>query len=95
MGDFTHGRPIGSTIVVAFDSSTQSTAIPANVFDMRLLADQACYVIWGVNPTALNTGVHMPLAAGVPEYFKVVPGEKVAAIKVTTAGNLSITPMSG
>lgn len=93
MGDFTHGRPVGSTIVVAFNASVQSTAIPANIFDMRLLCDEDCYVLWGVNPTALAT--HMPLKAGIPEYFKVAPAEKIAALKVTTAGNLFITPMSG
>jgi hypothetical protein len=32
--------------------------------------------------------------AGDPEYFAVTPGQKVAAVRVTTSGTLSVTEVS-
>jgi hypothetical protein len=44
------------------------------------------------DPTALTTDAK--LAPGVPEYFVVTPGQKVAAIRTSTSGSLYVTEVS-
>lgn len=75
--------------VRSFDgTSKQSNAFAATTTRIRLVASQHCYIAFGANPTADNTGIM--LIANVPEFFGVLPGEKVAALQVSSGGNLSI-----
>lgn len=93
MGTFTHYRPMnGLTQTIAFDGSTQSTALNSSTTTVRFLADKNCHVAFGVNPTATTSD--MPILAGVIEYFTVFKGDKIAAIKSTESGNLIITEMT-
>jgi hypothetical protein len=45
----------------------------------------------GNSPTA--TAADMYMAANVPEYFTVSPGQKASAIQVSSGGDLHVTEM--
>jgi hypothetical protein len=64
---------------VTFTTSTQSAAFSRNTTMVRLHADTACFIKFGLNPTA-TTATDARMAAGQTEYFKVLPGYKVAAV---------------
>lgn len=60
-------------------SSTQSAAFSATTRLIRLECDATASVeIGGTNPTATATSARF--SAGVPEYFMVSPGDKLAVI---------------
>ena len=60
-------------------SSAQSNAFNAQTQLVELVCDTTCSVqIGGTNPTATTTSHRM--AAGVPEFWIVQPGDKVAVI---------------
>ncbi len=63
-------------------SSAQSNAFSSSTQLIRVECDSICSVqIGGTNPTATATSMRM--AAGVPEYFIVQPGQKIAVISNT------------
>lgn len=73
-------------------SSTQSTALSASTcFMVRLLATQDCYVAFGTNPTATTSSTR--IIANQPEYFAAKAGDKVAVLRVSADGSLSVTEM--
>jgi hypothetical protein len=75
----TLGPEPGSNQVVNYaGGTTQSTAFKTNTTLVRLHTDSVCSVRFGLNPTATTSDAR--LAAGQTEYFKVLPGNKVAAI---------------
>lgn len=60
-------------------SSAQSAAFTSSTTLIRIESDATCSVEIGTpNPTA--TATSMRVAAGVPEYFVVNPGDKIAVI---------------
>lgn len=61
---------------VAFGN--QSTAFAEDTRFLLLVADEACRVKVGANPTATSTDTLLP--ANVPFYFGVNRGEKISAI---------------
>lgn len=63
---------------------------PNNTSHVRLVATSDCYVVFGANPVAA-AATGMLLVAMTPEYFWVVPGEKLAVIQLAAAGTLNIT----
>lgn len=79
----------GATVVVAYDGSVQSAVIAAEM--VRLVATTDCHVAVGTNPTATTSSMLLP--AGVPEYFALLPDQRIAAIKASgaAAGSLYIT----
>ena len=80
----------GTCQKISFDSSTACTnPLKDTTKIVRLISDQNCYVAFGSSPTATSSSMY--LAAGIPEYFGVTPGDKIAALKVSTAGILYIT----
>jgi len=88
-----HKLPVtkwGTMQAVSFDGSVQATnAVGAGTTVVRLCATQDCYVLFGANPTAAaSTSALLP--AGSVEYVEIVGGQKIAAIKVATAGILNI-----
>lgn len=85
-------KPRQNTDVVAYDASTQSVAFNAQTTVVRVVATTNCHIRFGANPTATTSNVYLP--AGVVEYFRVTPGDKVAAIKNATAGSLYVTEMT-
>ena len=68
----------GTTQVVTFTTSTQSTAMAVNTRFVRVHSDEACHIAVGSNPTATTSSLR--LAAESVEYFGIAPGQKIAAI---------------
>jgi hypothetical protein len=67
---------------------------PNNTAHIRLAATSDCWVSFGTNPTAAIAGIaSILLPAGVPEYFWVYPGEKVAVTQNSAAGSLNVAEM--
>jgi hypothetical protein len=64
--------------VTSSGTSAQSAAFADNIYYVRVVADAACHIEFGSNPTATTSKVYVP--ADDIEYFKVSPGEKVAVI---------------
>lgn len=72
-------------------ASAQSSAI-ATAGDYELSSDTDCYVLVGTNPTAA-AGTSLFIAAGRPRTIALKAGEKVAAIRRTADGTLTILRM--
>ena len=87
-----HFRPVpgtGQTLAIGA-ASVPSTAIPANVFYVRLSATGNCHVQVGTAPTAVSTDA-LVKATDPPAVVRVQPGEKIAVIQDGTAtGNLDL-----
>ena len=79
------GEPVQEITITLGGASVQSAAIdgPAGRKRLvRLYADGDCFVTWGDDPTALNTGLGgRPLGADNPEVFGIVAGNLIAAIE--------------
>lgn len=72
-------RMPGTTQVITFTtSSVQSTAFAATTRFVRVISDGAGCLAYGSNPTATTSS--MRIAADSPEYFGVMPGQKLAVI---------------
>lgn len=72
-------------------SSQQSSAFATpGIFAVRVVATADCYIAIGANPTATTSSTL--LVAGLPEYFTVALGEKLAVIG--TSGTLNLTGMA-
>lgn len=71
-------------------TSAQSAAFAASTKYIRLVSTTACWIQFGANPTATTTTPSILLAANVPEFFGVTPGQKVAGIQDAAGGKLSI-----
>jgi len=62
---------------------------------VRLIATTQCWVSFGTTPAAVAKGsTSMFLPAGLPEYFWVRRGERIAVIQDATAGFLYITELA-
>jgi hypothetical protein len=73
------GPPIVEQTVGNAGASTQSAAFNALTTLVRLHTDSICSVkIGGTNPVATTSSARM--IAGQTEYFRVVPGDKLAVI---------------
>lgn len=59
----------------------QSAAVQASTSMVRVLCTSTCSIKFGTNPTA--TANNKPLAAGVPEYFSVPPGQSYKISVIT------------
>ncbi|MHA1566434.1 MAG: hypothetical protein ACTSX7_14065 [Alphaproteobacteria bacterium] len=63
---------------------------PEAVQVVRLVSTTDCYVAIGEEPTASSNDMFLP--AGVPEFMRVMHGrDKIAALRASTDGTLSIT----
>jgi len=70
-------------------SSQQSSAVGMNTSVLRVVADKACYIAIGANPSATTGGHYLP--ANLPEYFACNGGDKVAGLQSATGTNLFIS----
>jgi hypothetical protein len=84
-------QPGTSQKVALGAASAQSAAIAA--FLVRVVSQGDCHLAFGANPTAVADGTCAFLPAGIPEYFVVTSGNKIAVIQDTAqaVGNLFIT----
>lgn len=62
---------------VVFSTSAQSAAFNERTNFIRVQADANAHIAFGLDPTAEATNKY--LVAGVPEYFAVSAGHKIAA----------------
>jgi hypothetical protein len=85
---------LGSTQTVAFTSTSvaQTTALQAGTNVVRVISSTNCHIKIAKDPTATTSDAKLP--PGVPEYFAVTAGQKVAAIRTTTSGTLYVTEVS-
>jgi hypothetical protein len=66
------------------------SAFGTQTYKVRLVATTDCRIrISDGTPTAVATDTYLPALAA--EYFTVTPGQKVAAIQVSSAGTLNVT----
>lgn len=79
----------GLTQNVAFTTATASTAFNASTTIVRVVATAACYIRFGVAPTAVIGDLYLPVDK--PEYFQVTGGYKVSALQVGSGGILNVT----
>ena len=62
---------------------------PQTTQHVRLCATSDCWIAFGPNPTvSATTGMLLP--AMTPEYFWVLPGERLAVLQSSAAGSLNI-----
>ena len=59
-------------------ASTQSAAFNAKTKIIEVHSDSICSILVGLNPTAVTTQGRM--AAGETRYYRVNPGDKIAAV---------------
>jgi hypothetical protein len=85
--------PVWASIAVVNVAATsaQSSAIAATG-DYELSSDTDCYVLVGDDPTAA-AGTSRFVAAGRPFTLSLKTGEKVAVIRKSADGKLSILPV--
>lgn len=76
-------------------ASVQSVQWGANTHDVRVVSTTNCHVNIAQNPTAAatdNNGFYLP--AGVVEYFHVSPGQRLAVIRDTADGTMTVSEMT-
>lgn len=77
-----NGPPLAEQTVTITGTSAQSAAFSANTRLIRVTSDAVCSTqVGGQNPVATTSSQRH--AIGVPEYFSVVPGDKIAVISNT------------
>ena len=82
------------TVTISGTSAATANALSKNTVVIRVLATTGCFIRIGTGtPTA--TTADTPIAAGVPEYFRVNGYEtiKVAGIQLSAGGSLYVTEM--
>ena len=82
------------TVAISGTSAATTNALSKNTVVIRVLATTACFINIGTGtPTA--TTANTPIAANIPEYFRVNGFQtiKVAGIQLSASGNLYITEM--
>jgi hypothetical protein len=83
---------LGATQAVAYTGSSAQATNPfgAETFQVRVVANSACHVRIGDGDQTATTGDPL-VAANIPEYFTVTPGQKIAAIRAATDGLVTAT----
>ena len=82
---------IASTITTS-TTSQQTSAFGSQTRQIRVSATQATYIKIDANPTATSSDVLIP--ANTVDYLTVSPGQKLAAIALSTTGVISIVEMT-
>jgi hypothetical protein len=80
-------RILSSQSVAIGASSVQSAAINART--VRLCSKVDVYIAFGDNPVATSASILLP--AGAVEYFQIDKGSKIACLRVSTDGALSVS----
>lgn len=91
---FDFPRRLGTTQVVAYTGSSvaATNAFGAQTYMVRVVADSACCIKIGDGAqTAAVDGTSVYIPANWESYFAVSPGQKIAAIRVTSDGLVTAT----
>lgn len=78
----------------SYMASGAAITTPNNTNHIRLVATTACWVAFGSNPVAasgVSPSIYLP--AYTPEYFWVLPGERVGVIQDLASGVLNIAEL--
>lgn len=75
------------TLSVTGTSAAITNAVTSDI--IRIVCTQDCFIVFGTAPTATTSDTF--ILANSVEYFRISPGEKVAAIRSTTSGTLYVT----
>jgi len=86
-------RP-GEARTLTLDETPRASApLTRGVSVIRLVSTVPCLVALGSDPVAtVSTGHYLP--AEIPEYFRVAPGDRPAAVRISGDGILHISEMS-
>lgn len=88
--DKQHSSRNSTTQAVAYNSAAASSnAFGSQTYQVRLAANSACHYAIGASPTATTSDAFMP--ANSVEYVQVNPGEKISAIRASSAGLVTAT----
>jgi len=87
-----HYRPVSTQTKAYTGTSAAIDSDVGNASAVRIICSTDAFVEFGVSPTA--TASSMPVFANTPETFLVNPGEKVAAIRESVNGTLTVTALS-
>ena len=88
-------RPQSTTHTLSATTSsgaTQTSAFASEIQVVMVTATAACFVAFGVSPTAATTSTY--IAADTPYLFLVIGSDKCAAITGTGTASVYITEMS-
>ena len=85
-GEVAQGPVLNEGVVTIGAGSLQSGAMDPTAGNrgrrVRLMSDADCWVTWGVNPTALDTGLGgRRLGSENPEYFDIPADQLIAVIE--------------
>lgn len=69
-------------------SAAASSSFNSNTMVVRIVATTDCYVAISANPTATTSSAYLP--AGVVEYVRINPGDKISAIRRAQDGTLNV-----
>lgn len=58
---------------------------------VKVTLTTAGFIAFGTAPAATTSDMYMP--AGVPDYYRVNPGEKVSAVQSASGGTMYVTEM--
>lgn len=78
----------------SYDDSGRPIIIPNNTTHVRIVATSNCWIAFGSNPIVVagaSPAIFLP--AFTPEYFWVLPGERIAVIQDVGAGSLNIAEL--
>ena len=78
------GRLLATSSVATSTAANSTAVISAQVHKVRVVTTDAAYIAIGTAPVAASTsGTYMP--ANSPEYFTIVPGERVSFVQATAS----------
>ncbi len=78
------GQPFSEEVIDVGSGSLQGSVLncSGNMCSVRFLADEDCWVNWGLNPTAAGDGASgRKIVADVAEVFGVQNGHRIAVIE--------------
>lgn len=84
-------RPGTAQTVAVGAASAMSQPFGTGTTVIRVVATAHCLLAFGQAPVATAAGHYLP--AGAPEYFRVVPGERLAVIRAASDGTLHLSEM--
>jgi|TARA_Y100000310_G_scaffold77141_1_gene73680 hypothetical protein len=88
-------RPLGTTQSVASGTSSAASTngVGTHTHAVLIHSDQNAYIAFGASPTASSSDGTF-IQASEPYYFSIVPGEKIAAIRVAVTGTVYISELT-
>lgn len=85
-------RPGRAQVLAVSAASVPAQPLAADTRVIRLVSTAPCFLAFGPAPVATTDSHYLP--AGAPEYFRVIPGESLATLRVSLDGALHLSEMS-